>query len=242
MSIGVIASGAAAAPGGGASYSSVVLSDAPLVYYRLGEASGASAVDSSGNARTATYQGGPTLGVAGKVAGNTAVTFDGVDDRVVGSSTAGLDTNEVAMTAEAWVKGTATGNTAERGLVGRMGGSDTLQRWWLLLDDGKPRIYVHGLTMGYPTAVGPTSVLDGAWHHIVGVRGSGTLAVWVDGVQVATGTWPLNGLSGGDVLSIGATTSGAGTAWFTGQLDEVALYGTVLSQARIQAHYNAANT
>ena len=64
-------------------YASEVLADTPLAYYRLGEASGTTLVDSSGNARDGTYAGSPTLGAASLLVSdpsNTAVSFDGVND------------------------------------------------------------------------------------------------------------------------------------------------------------------
>jgi hypothetical protein len=54
-----------------------VLGLSPIAYWRLGEASGTSAADASGNGHTGTYVGSPTLGVAGLLTGDadTAVTF-----------------------------------------------------------------------------------------------------------------------------------------------------------------------
>jgi hypothetical protein len=49
------------------SYPDVVGSDNPLAYYRLNEASGTTAADSSGNGHTATYGGNVTLGEDGLV-------------------------------------------------------------------------------------------------------------------------------------------------------------------------------
>ena len=64
--------------GGGASYAATVLADAPVGYWRLGEASGTSAADEIG-AHNGTYVGSPTLGVTGipGSAGNTAMTLNG---------------------------------------------------------------------------------------------------------------------------------------------------------------------
>src|SRR5215831_14920886 len=46
-------------------YSSAVLADHPVAYYRLGETSGTTAVDSSGNGSNGTYVGGVALGQPG---------------------------------------------------------------------------------------------------------------------------------------------------------------------------------
>ena len=51
--------------GGGPSYSSSVLADSPLAYWRLGESSGSTAADASGNGRTGSYLNTPTLGAGG---------------------------------------------------------------------------------------------------------------------------------------------------------------------------------
>ncbi len=61
----ITVTGRAAAP----SYSASVLADSPLAYWRLGEASGTTAADASGNGRTGSYLNTPTLGAAGALAG-----------------------------------------------------------------------------------------------------------------------------------------------------------------------------
>ena len=69
----------ATSSGGGTGYSQTVLADSPRAYWRLGEASGTSAADASGNGRTGSYVASPTLGVPGALTGdsNTAVGFNG---------------------------------------------------------------------------------------------------------------------------------------------------------------------
>src|SRR5438874_1551737 len=70
---------------GAANYSQVILADHPIIYWRLGELSGRTAFDSSGHGRDATYKKGPRKGVQGAIVGDadTAVRFDGLDDRAV---------------------------------------------------------------------------------------------------------------------------------------------------------------
>ncbi|MGF1665693.1 MAG: LamG-like jellyroll fold domain-containing protein, partial [Acidimicrobiia bacterium] len=64
------------------SYEAGVIADGADAYWRLGESGGSLADDRIGLV-DGTYLGGPTLGVPGLVSGaNTAVSFDGVDDRV----------------------------------------------------------------------------------------------------------------------------------------------------------------
>ncbi len=61
------------------SYSSVILSQDPVAYYRLGESSGTVAYDSSGNFDNATLSGSITLGAPGALGNdsNTAYLFSG---------------------------------------------------------------------------------------------------------------------------------------------------------------------
>src|SRR6478609_8595556 len=83
-------------------YSSTILSDSPLAYWRLGELSGSSAADASGNAHTGTYTGSVALGLAGAVAGDNdaAAKFDGSSAYVSLPVFSTLATWSV----EAWVK------------------------------------------------------------------------------------------------------------------------------------------
>ena len=106
----------AQSPGGTLTYSQQVLADSPRAYWRLGEASGTSAADSSGNNRTGTYLNTPTLSQTGALAGdaNTAVAFNGTDEYVNVPYNAAL--NPAAFTVEAWANVTG-GQGSFRSLV-----------------------------------------------------------------------------------------------------------------------------
>src|SRR5262249_4091197 len=64
---------------GGVTYAQQVLLDSPAAYWRLGEASGNTAKDASGNGVNGVYQGSIGLGAKGAIANDpdTAATFDG---------------------------------------------------------------------------------------------------------------------------------------------------------------------
>lgn len=68
------------------SYSEAVLDDNPIGYWRLGETSGSTAIDSSGNGLHGTYHGGVGLGEPGASQTNAdfAVSFDGSNAYVDG--------------------------------------------------------------------------------------------------------------------------------------------------------------
>ena len=86
------------------SYDQAVLADSPAAYWRLGEASGSSAADSSGNGNGGSYAGGVTLGAPALINDpNTAASFDGNDDRMYFSDSASLSPT-AAISLEAWVR------------------------------------------------------------------------------------------------------------------------------------------
>lgn len=216
-------------------YRSTVLADSPLVYWRLGETSGTTATDASGNARHGTYSGSPTLGVTGALIGdtNTAVTFDGVDDQVSVADTTDL----TAYTAEAWVK-TTNSAAGELDVAARLGSAGTSRIFLLYVGAGKASGIFYNSTGTQLNLSSPGSIADGNWHHIAMAYTAGTSTgrLYLDGSQVATGT-RAGPLSTADVpFTVGTS---AFVSRFIGSIDEVAYYGTELSAARILAHYNA---
>src|SRR6266851_8272509 len=65
----------------GANYSTVILNDGPIGYYRLGDpGTQSTATDISGNGRDGVYSRGVVSGVAGAIVGDTdtAAQFDGL--------------------------------------------------------------------------------------------------------------------------------------------------------------------
>ncbi len=84
-----------------AGYSDEIQADNPLGYWRLGEMTGTTAVDASGNGIDGVYSGGVTLNVPGLPADNTAVLVDGTDGRVILGQPASINTLGENFTIEA---------------------------------------------------------------------------------------------------------------------------------------------
>jgi len=99
------------------------------------------------------------------------------------------------------------------------------------------RIGVTGSTTA--SLVNGGTVLSNQWQHIVGVYSggpSGTMTLFVDGVQVATG--PASYEPNTDApFYLGSTASPNRT--FDGAVDEVAFYSAALSAGQIAAHHAA---
>lgn len=220
-------------------YIDEVLADTPLAYYRLGESSGTTMTDSSGNGRHGTYTVPPTLGVAGLLPGdsNTAANFDAVNDYATVPYGAWME--PTAWTIEAWIKPDAV--TGDFQIASRWAGSSGPRPWQFAVSSGKLRLaFASGLT-----ATGLVTLVAGQTYHVVATYdGSGASKAWalyvngaLDRSGASTTTSPPH--SANTSLYVGALITTSPANLFDGVIDEVAFYGTALSAARIAAHYQA---
>jgi uncharacterized repeat protein (TIGR01451 family) len=91
----------------------------------------------------------------------------------------------------------------------------------------------------YRTITSTTPVTPNMWHHVVGTAESnGDIKLFVNGAQEAK----LDGVgalwTGGDWYRLGSTYGPTGTTrYFTGRLDEVAVYSRTLSSGEVLDHY-----
>jgi hypothetical protein len=213
------------------SYSTAVLADTPLAFYRMNEASGGTMTDSSGNGHDGAYSGTFTLGSTGLVKdGATAVAFSTAQGQVGWGSWM----YTTAETIECWIKTTQT--SGYQGLINR--------------DDGSQRSYqfrINGTTLEFITINGGAGVVvaskvtagitDGAAHHVVATYDASNIKMYVDGSLVNT-TAAVGALSG-SVSSLMVGNYYGGIYPFAGTMADVALYGYSLSEAQIVAHYTA---
>jgi RHS repeat-associated protein len=205
-------------------YASAVLRDKPAGYWRLGDASGAAAADSTGNGSTGTYNGSYTLGSASALPHDTntsTLLFPGY----VSVNSGSLSRNVGDVSAEAWIK---------TGAQGYIIGNDATVGFLFGVGTG-----VSTGTLGYYNGSwvqgGSTRVDDGNWHHVAVVATASSVKFYVDGQ--ADGTVGVDGRS--------AITSslwiGRDGAWYLyGDFQDVAVYDHALSATQIAQHYAAA--
>lgn len=213
-------------------YAAEVLADSPIAYWRLGDASGSTMVDSSGNGRNGTYNNSPTLGVAGLLSSDadTAVNFASASSQ----SATFADDNSLdglsAFTVEAWIKPT-TVSASQNMIVSRDGGTN--RSFQFRLNNGK----LEFLKISGGTGISSSTLSAGSTYHVAAVYNGTDIRMYVNGA--------LNGSPVAATGTLGTVTrdleiaARIGALYFNGVIDEVAVYGTALSSTRISDHYAA---
>jgi hypothetical protein len=216
-----------------------VLADNPLGYWRLGESSGTTAVDGV-RGRHGTYAGAPTLGAAGALNGDadTSVTFNGSSQYVSVPYDSAL--NPAQFTVEAWAK--PTGGSQYRSLLSSMedaGGGASWRGYWLGINPSNKWEAEVSQSGGPVTALtSPGTVSTSTWTHLCLTYDGTTMTFYVDGVLVGSQTTSYRQVSGVPLaIATGLYNGSTASELFPGSVDEVTVYGSALSQARIQAHY-----
>lgn len=215
-------------------YVSEVLADAPRAYWRLGDAGSANPPDSSGNGlHITTVENTPAWGAGGAIYGDSDWAYDfDVNDSLQRATNALLEVGSI-FTLEAWVKRKTLATFST--IICKFTGSYWLFFW---TDDV---LYLHkygtGLLCHSSVAIADSTT----WHHIVATCSGTTRKFYIDGADVTVVDDAAEVfVDNADQQRINAaslnTYSGAQL------LDEVAIYGTALSAARIQAHYAAGAT
>ena len=185
------------------------------------------------------YLNGPTLGVAGAIAGdpNTAARFDGVSD--FGTVARQISDN---FSIEFWfnsTQGTGTGTAWSQGagLVDADVSGTNNDFGVSLRSDGKVVAGVGNPDVSIVSSAGGYN--NGNWHHVVFTRTktTGALQLYVDGVLAGSATGNTASLTSPANINFGRIQSGSN--YFLGSLDEVAVYNTALSGSTVTSHYNA---
>lgn len=217
-------------------YGAGVVDLQPDLYWRLNEASGSSAADSSGFASNGTYQGTHTKGIAGALleVADTAVSLDGSSGYVVSEQSF---TNPQVFSTEAWFRTT----TSRGGKIIGLGNQQTslssnYDRHTFMLDDGR---LVFGVWAGQEQRATTTgSYNDGNWHHVVSMLSPDGMKLYVDGVLAATNpTTVAENYSGYWRAGGDRTWSGSSSNFFAGVLDEVAVYPRALTESEVGSNY-----
>lgn len=217
------------------SYRGEVLADSPLMYLRLGEASGSTAADETGQ-HNAAEDGTLNWGVPGPL------VLD-ADTAVSAAGTGGLTINEMgwlpvgsaARTIELWYKPNVSTLTFRGINYGTNAGGARVN---FIYTAGELSVAVNNCRFGIQGLA-----LAGQWHHAALIFPSGAtrcdeFLIYLDGQRLTpsviggTGSTLIN--TADSALMINQSSSGVSNDC---EFDEVAIYGSALSDQRILDHY-----
>ncbi|MFC1806151.1 LamG domain-containing protein [Planctomycetota bacterium] len=218
-------------------YDTAVMADSPFLYYRFEEGGGPTAIDTAGGDQNGTYLGGVTLGQPSATPGlGSSGLFAGTDDRIDLPALSSYSQHSIEM----WINT----NGLAGGCCTSLYSTDTWGSGSLHYNIKSGRDIEHALNGGNPANVNtPGGVIqDGNWYHLVATydaTANGNVEIYIDGANQNVGshntTTQINLTTGGEIGTWGLGRD------FIGNIDEVAMYASVLSEARVLAHYEAAS-
>jgi len=208
--------------------------------WHLDETSG-NFVDSSnsGNNLTPTSV---TQGSSGQLA--NAATFNGSAYATTNINPANLSIGTQSWTMSSWVYCSAIPSSSAFYMSRYGDAGNDVSILWINSGTGYPTIYIRDSAGNIGTYTGTSNVCDSRWHLVTGVldRTSQLVKLYQDGVLVGT---PVTAASIGAItdtaktFTLGATYQyGTWASYFTGSLDEAAVWNTALSSAEIANIYN----
>lgn len=209
----------------------------PHLYWRLGESSGTSVVDSSNNNRNGTYSGNITYGVASSLSkdSNTAITCPDGSGRI----SIGNQTLSSPISALVRFKTNSVSNLGLISFADNIVSGTASWNYIVSINAGKISFYC--FDGGSKTIESPNAYNDGNWHTLVVTAiNQGNMKLFVDGTLVAS-----RGMGGLQVFNgfwtLGFSKYGSSTILgFIGSLDEFAIFNSELQADKITTLHTAA--
>jgi signal peptidase I len=214
--------------------------NSPYLYLAYNEASGSSALDSSANGRTAVLTAGATR-VAGSCLANASpvLALDGVTGQVTNPN---LVTAPNVFTISTWFRTATTSGGKLLGFGNSVSGlSSVYGRHIYMTDAGRLVFGIYNLGLVY-TATSTAAYNDGRSHHVAATLSGSGMALYVDGVRVATNIFTTAGEQHTGYWRIGYDNiagwpSAPSSNYFAGELDDTAVWLIALSASQIAAEY-----
>ncbi len=223
------------------SYAAAVVADLPVSWWRLDEPPFTPTFQDAMGRNHGTWMSPPNLGSPGVTAGNSAAYFPG-GLNAYGQVPFASALNSQTISVECWVR--TTNVAAMLSPLGSFAASPSRRGYMFIKEFGDWRTaFSFGNDFIY-TYVDMGTMTPDRWTHLVFTSSPGEgWSVYFNGV-LADGPFSPAGwvLNNNAPFVIGANVPGASgyNNYFDGTMDEVAVYPTVLSAARVREHYQAA--
>lgn len=217
--------------GVGGAYAAAVRGDRPSAYWRFGETSGTNANDEIGT-NDGTYTGTFALSQTGALIGDPNTAADGY---ILAPDATDMDLGDGPFTIEGWFK--RAGSIGAAGCLYSKNSGVQLGNPVLYLEtDNTITVYKAGSgTIGKSTA---TVTDTTTWHHLVYTKSGAANVIYLDGVDVTGTITNFTTTNNTAQVAIGADSEGTANL-FDGAVDEWAIYKSVLTPARVLAHFQA---
>lgn len=214
----------------GSAYESAVLADSPMAYWRLNEVAGGM-TNEVGTLGDLTVVGGGTRGVTGAVGdGDFAFQADGVDDGLTRTAGGGELTLSGDWTLDFWLKILSNPAVNSGVIQFDTGGAGPLDLYY-----NGPTGIIYVRQVGGNDATATTAINDATFHHIAYVQDGSTGRLYIDGTEEDTDAMTIHP-SSNTITAMKSVYGGENT---NGVIDEIAIYPSALSPARIAAHATA---
>jgi hypothetical protein len=214
-----------------------------IAWWKLDDASGTTAHDSSGNGNNGTFAGTGLTWITGVIGGG----LSSVDTGQVNTANTNCADNLSAMTASFWVRGTNWGplqSNIQPNFLNKNGpGGSFLGQGWGFFSDSSYNIAAYtqdssGDFIETPHNPSGPVVADGHWHFIACTfSGLNTLQMYIDAILITgpiTGPGGVKSTSNSGVVVLGGDSANVG---LVGSLDDVRIYNRILSQQEILMLY-----
>ena len=206
---------------------------------------GAYPKDYSGNGNDGVVSGDVLFSQGNYKVGNGAYEFEGDEDYITGMNGNELNGDGVNYTVSAWFKTTTTDDA----VILDKKESGSLDTYHLDINercdnDGTVSFYYEAGNGIRDVCSTSNGFNDGNWHHVVGVRNSTNITLYVDGVFEGMGySNPSEDASSAVPLDIGARRSDARVLadYFNGSIDEVMIWNKPLSASEVLELYDVGN-
>jgi len=189
--------------------------------------------DSNGCTATASQEiTASTAGTAiAAIDNNNTMTFNGTDTYIAISNNNVLNSISDSVSISQWIKFSGTSQQYITSF-----GND----YGTFVNVGKFYFVFRNTSNTQIQLASNSTINDGNWHHVVGVKTTSNITIYIDGVLDKTDTTGDVGRTSTRSNAIGALYDGSIN--FNGSIDEVAIFNTALSSCDIKGIYDATTT